>query len=215
MTIRTLMTGHVASLLTVDVAAGRMQRLVTGDDYVGVSFPHWTPDGKQIAFLGYAKGATDTRPQVFVVGSQGGTPKQITTMPTGVQQIASSPDSRTIGLASADEPEKKSGYQRWNDSFDVQPNFHLFMTAPVPPTHVWMVPTAVAFGSRPPPAGIRNGPTMDATLSTGRSTTRSCPSSSRPLTGRCAPRRRWSCSRCRELVQGTGISAWTAARSAF
>ena len=133
---------HVASLHTVDVAAGRMQRLVTGDDYVGVSFPRWAPDGKQIAFLGYAKGAKDTRPQVFVVRSQGGTPKQLTTMPTGVQQIAWSPDSRTIGFASADEPEKKPGYQRWNDSFDVQPNFHLFMTAPVPPTHVWMVPAA-------------------------------------------------------------------------
>jgi dipeptidyl aminopeptidase/acylaminoacyl peptidase len=133
---------HVASLHTVEVASGRMQRLVTGDDYVGVSFPRWAPNGKQIAFLAYAKGGKETRPQVFVVGSQGGAPTQLTTMPTGVQQLAWSPDSQTIGFASADEPEKKPGYQRWNDSFDVQPNFHLFMTAPVPPTHVWMVPAA-------------------------------------------------------------------------
>jgi dipeptidyl aminopeptidase/acylaminoacyl peptidase len=133
---------HVASLHTVDVATGRLQRLVTGDDYVGVSFVRWAPNGKQIAFLAHAKGAKETRPQVFIVGTQGGTPTQVTTMPTGVQQLSWSPDSRTIGFASADEPEKKPGYQRWNDSFDVQPNFHLFMTAPVPPTHVWMVPAA-------------------------------------------------------------------------
>jgi dipeptidyl aminopeptidase/acylaminoacyl peptidase len=133
---------HVASLHRVDVASGGLDTLVRGEDYVGVSFPRWSPDGGRIAFLGYAKGAANTRPQIFVVPSKGGAPTQLTTMATGVQQLAWSPDSRTIGFASADEPEKKTGYQRWNDSFDVQPNFHLFMTAPVPPTHVWMVPAA-------------------------------------------------------------------------
>ena len=133
---------HVATLHTVDVASGRMDQLVSGENYVGVSFPRYSPDGSRIAFLAYAKGATNARPQIYVVSSRGGTPAQVTTMSTGVQQLAWSPDSNTLGFASADEPEKKTGYQRWNDSFDVQPNFHLFMTAPVPPTHVWMVPAA-------------------------------------------------------------------------
>ena len=130
---------HVASLQRIDVASGRMEQLVSGDDFVGVSFPRYSPDGNRIAFLAYAKGATTTRPQIYVVSSRGGAPTQLTTMATGVQQLAWSPDSSRIGFASADEPEKKPGYQRWNDSFDVQPNFNLFMTAPVPPTHVWMV----------------------------------------------------------------------------
>ena len=74
--------------------------------------------------------------------SNGGEVKQLTTAPSGVQQLAWSPDGATIGFATADVPEKKPGYQRWNDSFEVQLNFHLFMTAPVPPTHVWTVPVS-------------------------------------------------------------------------
>jgi dipeptidyl aminopeptidase/acylaminoacyl peptidase len=133
---------HVASLHRVDTASGRMQMLVDGAAHVSVSFPRWAPNGQQIAFLATVPTGSEPRPQIFVVPSQGGDPKQITKAPMGVQQIAWSPDSRTIGFATADEPEKKPGYQRFNDSFDVQPNFHLFMTAPVPPTHVWMVPAA-------------------------------------------------------------------------
>ena len=131
---------HVASLHRLEIASGRQRTLVAGENYIGVTFPRWAPDGRQIAFLSYVKGSADTKPQIFVVSSEGGTPAQLTMSATGVQQLAWSPDSRTIAFASADEVEKKPGYQRWNDSFDVQPNFHLFMTAPVPPTHVWMVP---------------------------------------------------------------------------
>ena len=59
-----------------------------------------------------------------------------------MQQTAWSPDSRTIGFATADEPEKKPGYQRWNDSFEVRLNDNFLTTATLPPTHVWMVPAA-------------------------------------------------------------------------
>jgi Tol biopolymer transport system component len=93
---------HVASLQRIDVASGRMEQLVSGDDYVGVSFPRYAPDGNRIAFLAYAKGATTTRPQIFVVSSRGGAPTQLTTTATGVQQLAWSPDSRTIGFATVE-----------------------------------------------------------------------------------------------------------------
>jgi dipeptidyl aminopeptidase/acylaminoacyl peptidase len=66
----------------------------------------------------------------------------VTTAPSGVQQLAWSPDSKTLGFATADEPARKDGYQRWNDSFEVLPNDNFLTTATLPPTHVWMVPAA-------------------------------------------------------------------------
>lgn len=131
---------HVASLHRLEIASGRTSLLVSGAKFIGLSFPRWSPNGRQIAFLASLPGQTTA--QIFTVPSQGGPARQVTTAPSGVQQMAWSPDSRTIAFATADVPEKKEGYQRFNDSFEVQPNFHLFMTAPVPPTHVWVVPAA-------------------------------------------------------------------------
>ena len=129
---------HVASLNTVDVATGRTQRR-TATDYTSGFVSALATNGKQIRFS-HAK-AQRTRGASVLAGNRAAHPRR-SPHADRVQQLAWSPDSRTIGFASADEPEKKPGYQRWNDSFDVQPNFHLFMTAPVPPTHVWMVPAA-------------------------------------------------------------------------
>ncbi|HET9269042.1 MAG TPA: hypothetical protein VFO31_12795, partial [Vicinamibacterales bacterium] len=131
---------HVAALHRLDIASGRSTQLVGGAKHVGVSFPRWSPNGRQVAFLATVTTAGQPGAQIFTVPSQGGPAKQITSAPAGVQQIAWSPDSRTIAFATADVPEKKPGYQRWNDSFEVEPSFHLFMTAPRPPTHVWIVP---------------------------------------------------------------------------
>jgi len=133
---------YMASLLKVDVASSKSQVLVNGEKAISVSFPRWAPSGQQIAYLATVPTAGQPKPQIFVVSSQGGESKQITTAPSGVQQLAWSPDSRTIGFATADQPEKKPGYQRWNDSFDVQINDNFLTAAPVLPTHVWMVPAA-------------------------------------------------------------------------
>ncbi len=130
---------HMASLHWIAVSGGDPSTLVDGAKYVGVSFPRWSPDGRQIAFLSSGVQPGQGGAQIFVVSSRGGEARQLTTAPSGVQQFAWSPDGSTIGFATADVPEKKPGYQRWNDSFEVQMNYHLFMTAPVPPTHVWTV----------------------------------------------------------------------------
>ena len=133
---------HMASLHRMTIASGSAQVLVDGTKYVSVSFPRWSPAGDRIAFLSTGGVGTQSAAQIFVISSKGGEIKQLTKAPSGVQQLAWSPDGKAIGFATADVPEKKPGYQRWNDSFEVQLNFHLFMTAPVPPTHVWMVPAA-------------------------------------------------------------------------
>jgi len=133
---------HVASIQTVDVASGNSQVLVNGEKAIAVSFPRWSPDGRQIAYLANVPTGGQPKAQIFVISNRGGTPKQISTAPSGVQQLAWSPDSKTIGFATADEPEKKPGYQRWNDSFEVQLNDHFLTSASLPPTHVWTVPAA-------------------------------------------------------------------------
>ncbi len=133
---------HMASLHRMAVAGGTAQLLVDGTKYVSVSFPRWSPNGRLIAFLSTGPVPGQPGSQIFVIPSSGGDIKQLTTAQSAVQQIAWSPDSSTIGFAAADVPDKKPGYQRWNDSFEVQLNFHLFMTAPVPPTHVWTVPVS-------------------------------------------------------------------------
>ena len=139
---------HVASVYRMPVSGGSAQLVVDGAKYVAVSFPRWSPNGQQIAFLSAGPVPGQPGAQIFVVSSKGGDVKQLTTASSGVQQLAWSPDGNTIGFATADVPEKKPGYQRWNDSFEVQLNFHLFMTAPVPPTHVWTVPSAGGTATR-------------------------------------------------------------------
>ncbi len=132
----------MASLDVVDIASGKLTTLVDGAKAISVSFERWAPDGQQIAYLASVPTAGQPKPQVFVVSSKGGASRQLTTAPSGVQQLTWSPDSRTIGFSTADEPVKKDGYQRWNDSFEVRPNDNFLTTATLPPTHVWMVPAA-------------------------------------------------------------------------
>lgn len=133
---------YMASIHVVDVATGKMTMVVDGAKAISVSFERWAPNGQQLAYLANVMTNGTLKPQVFTVSSKGGASKQLTTAPSGVQQLAWSPDSKTIGFATADAPAKKDGYQRWNDSFEVLPNDNFLTTATLPPTHVWMVPVA-------------------------------------------------------------------------
>src|SRR4029079_7539579 len=97
-------------LNVVDVATKKSTTIVSG--LVGLNFERWSPDGTKFAFL--ANAGSNAKLQVFVVPSKGGTPKQLSNSPRGVQQLAWSPDSKTIAFATQDELEKKPGFERWN-----------------------------------------------------------------------------------------------------
>ena len=127
-------------LTVVDVATKKSTTIVKG--LTGLNFERWSPDGTKFAFLanaGVAGGAQKL--QVFVSSSKPGgvAPKQMTNSPRGVQQLAWSPDSKTIAFATQDEPEQKPGFEKWNKSFEVTLNTDFTMTEAVPPTHLWIV----------------------------------------------------------------------------
>jgi dipeptidyl aminopeptidase/acylaminoacyl peptidase len=128
-----------AELLVVDVATGN-QRVLTHERR-SVSHPRFSPSGDRLAFLSSLALASGqpSRAQIFVMPMSGGDARRITSAPKGVQQFAWAPDGRTIAYATEDEPEKKTGPERFNDSFEVGNDDFLIQSQALP-THAWLVP---------------------------------------------------------------------------
>jgi dipeptidyl aminopeptidase/acylaminoacyl peptidase len=134
-------------LVQIDIASGKSKTLVAG--LVGISSARFSRDGQWIAFLA-SVGATGPalsipggsgRLQIHLMRATGGPTTVITNAPSGVQQFAWSPDGRTIAFATMDSPDKKTGPDRFNDSFEVQVNDDFLTSADKYPTHLWLVPT--------------------------------------------------------------------------
>jgi dipeptidyl aminopeptidase/acylaminoacyl peptidase len=129
------------NLVLVDISSGN-QRVLTNDRR-SVSQPRFSPSGDRLGFLSNVALASGQQPrsQIFVMPMSGGDVRRLTSAPKGVQQFAWSPEGRTIAYATEDEAEKKTGPDRFNDSFEVGNDDFLIQSQALP-THAWLVPAA-------------------------------------------------------------------------
>lgn len=126
---------HHAQLVLVDIASGSQRNLTY--DRRGVSFPRWSPAGDRLAFLSLDN-SPKPQTQIFIMPMTGGDPLQVTRAPAGVQQYAWRPDGRLIAYAASDEAPKRTGEEKFNDSFEVGNNDFLLTSAPLP-AHLWVI----------------------------------------------------------------------------
>lgn len=74
-------------------AAVQLSEAMTGQD----QSPHWSPDGKTLAFLSSRSSST----QIFLLPKAGGEASQISNFPGGVSDFAWTPDGRSMIVSSA------------------------------------------------------------------------------------------------------------------
>jgi dipeptidyl aminopeptidase/acylaminoacyl peptidase len=83
----------------------------------GVSEPRFSPDGTKLAFIADDGSGDDAKPQVFVMPLNGGDSRPVTHAAGGVEQFAWRPDGAALAYAATEPEPKKSGAERFHDSF--------------------------------------------------------------------------------------------------
>src|SRR5580658_952588 len=121
----------------------------------------WSPDGKWIAFLsdrpGQISGTPEDKKQIYLIAADGGEARQLTKVETGVNNLAWSPDAKTIAF-SAEDPEPKAlkdRKEKYGDYEVVHADYNM--------THLWTVtiPTAET-SALPDPKRLTEGATFSA-----------------------------------------------------
>ena len=82
---------------------GKARRLTAGDKD---SEPHWSPDGRWIAFT--AKRKDDEDAQIYVIAPDGGEARRLTALGTGASALRWFPDGKRIAFVSWVWPDLKS-----------------------------------------------------------------------------------------------------------
>ena len=108
-------------LVLMDVANGE-QRILT--QRAGVSLATWSPQGIVSLLLHPFKVS-----HVFVLPFKGGEARQITSSKEGILHYSWSPDGKLFALICMEDPDTKSGPERFNDSFEVGSNNYLTQSA--------------------------------------------------------------------------------------
>jgi dipeptidyl aminopeptidase/acylaminoacyl peptidase len=123
-----------SELYLVDLAGGAPRQLTF--ERRAVSEPHWTPDGRALAFLAPdSAGLT----QVWLMPMQGGDARRITRSKTDVQHYSWRPDGRAVAYAAADTMPKREGEARHLATLEVGDQ-DLFLRTALRPQHIWLQP---------------------------------------------------------------------------
>ncbi|HXH05172.1 MAG TPA: S9 family peptidase, partial [Vicinamibacterales bacterium] len=111
---------YEAVLYVVPSAGGAPVRLTYGTRIFNRPLPspqlRWSPDGSHLSFLGLA----GDRPQVFVMGADGGEARAVTAAPEGVIAYEWAPDGRRLAYVAADPPPADEERRRQEKSFVIQ-----------------------------------------------------------------------------------------------
>lgn len=84
-------------------ADGKYHRQLTYSEKSDFS-PRWSPKGGELAFLSTRNGS----PQIFILSMKGGEPRQVTRIPTGVNEFIWSPDGQHFAVATDVFPDAAS-----------------------------------------------------------------------------------------------------------
>ena len=74
------------------------------------SHPQWSPDRRSIAFLS-DRGGEDAETQVWIMDASGGSPRQLTDFPEGVEDFVWAPDGQRLAIIAWD-PERPKGAKK-------------------------------------------------------------------------------------------------------
>jgi dipeptidyl aminopeptidase/acylaminoacyl peptidase len=123
-----------ATLRVVSAKGGPTYTLVQGMS--DLHMPRWSPDGRSIKFIATVG---DQKAQIYTVPAAGGTPAQLGDAPNGVEQIALSPDGKTLAYVTADDsPLSNEDRRTHQDLFTIHDDDYLVKKVSVP-AHLWLL----------------------------------------------------------------------------